>query len=69
MSLLKFSGKGYDAVIESNMPAEVGTDLHVSEIMGQKILFINQGDEASLVLDKEEAIALRNYLVQICPTL
>lgn len=70
MSLLKFSGKGYDAVIEPFIETDHPTHLSVEKAFnGVNYLSIEYSEEQVVHLAKEEAIALRDYLVQICPTL
>lgn len=70
MSLLKFSGKGYKAVIAPHAEEDTPINLDVSSLNGEKYMSIQYSDdEQALVLNGPEIIALRDYLNQICTSL
>lgn len=70
---LKYNGKGYLAEIAPALIGDAPTYLNVRTIFNEKTLFISQDDcngrTEQVVLVKDEILALRDYLVQICPTL
>lgn len=69
MSLLKFSGKGYEAAIVPGIQGDLVIELSVFEGAGDKHLSLVRGDSEQITMTSEETIALRNYLNQICVTL